>query len=418
MGSKNLKAIVAKGTGPLPEPADIDKTVELREVLVKECLKNDSLRRWGTGAMGYEVGSDAYSSEPVKNWQEEWHEKRSFGVDHFERRVWMKRYWGDYGCPTTCLKLSCVRDGQFKGAITDNPDYENQAYLGTNLGLFEPEENVYMTAKADDLGLCAIQVGNVLGFVAELYQRGILTKEDIGFDLKWGDAVAFARLADMVARKNGIGEILSEGTFRAAMKIGKMKGINLMRYVVHSKGVSIGAHGLRSGLDYPHVASYATSVQGGDHTSIGDSSPDELAGELSWGFHDSAVICSFNVQSKNARLVWEMFRAITDLDTTNDDWNSMLGIRMLSLQRTLLLIGGPDYRWNPDKDDDNPLRWYEPLPSGPYKGKRVNKNEVTLRKKRYFESLGWDKNGIPTVETLKRLDLVELDGILNVIRKQ
>jgi aldehyde:ferredoxin oxidoreductase len=413
MGSKNLKAIVVKGTGPLPEPMDIKKTIELRNEVVKACLASDLQRRWGTGSAGYEVGA-AYSCEPIKNWQEEWHDETSFGVDHFERRVWMKRYWGDYSCPTTCLKISCIRDGPMKGAITDNPDYEIQAYMGTNLGIFEPEGNVYLAAIADDLGLCGIQVGNVLGFAAELYQRGILLKEDVGFELNWGDPVAFGKLAEMVAKREGIGDVLAEGTFRAAVKIGKMKGVDLLPYAVHEKGVAVGAWGLRSGLGYVHPAGYVTSVQGGDHTSLGDFTPDE-EGDINWGFLDSAVICGFNVQSN--KLLWELFRAITGWDTTVEDWNNTLGPRMLSIQRTVLLAGGPDFSWNPDKDDENPARWYEPLPNGPYKGKTVDQNEVISRKKIYYESLGWDERGIPTVGTLKRLDLMELDETLSKMRK-
>jgi aldehyde:ferredoxin oxidoreductase len=416
MGSKNLKAIVAKGTGSLPEPAEMKKTLELRNKLVQECLKNDGMRRWGTGSAGFEVGSEAYSSEPVKNWQEEWHDERSFGVDHFERRVWRKRYWGDYGCPTTCLKISSILEGPLKGAITDNPDYEIQAYMGTNLGIFEPEGNVYVAAIGDDTGLCGIQGGSVLGFAAELYQRGILTKEEIGFELNWGDPIAFGKLAKMVAKREGIGDILAEGSYRAAIKLGEKKDLNLLQYVVHSKGMSIGAHGLRSGLDYVNPASYATSVQGGDHTSAGDFTPDKSAGDLNWGFCDTAVICGFNVQEKNYDMVWEHYRAITGWDTTMNDWNNNLGLKMLSIQRTLLLVGGPDHFWNPDKDDDNPPRWYEPLPTGPYKGKTLDKKEVIDRKKKYYKGLQWDDRGIPTVETLKRLDLMELDKYLKTMR--
>jgi len=304
-----------------------------------------------------------------------------------------------------------------KGAITDNPDYEIQAYMGTNLGIFEPEGNVYLSSIADDLGLCGIQAGNVLGFVAELCQRGFLTKEDLGFELNWGDPVAFGKLAQMVAKREGIGDILAEGTFRAAVKLGNMKNVDLQPYAIHVKGVSIGAHGLRSGLDYVNPAGYATSVQGGDHTSVGDMSPDEAGGDLNWGFMDTAVICAFNVQSKNLELVWEMFRAITGWPTTSEDWNNTVGLRMLSIQRTLLLAGGPDYSWNPDKDDDNPPRWYEPLPTGPFAGKALDRNEVIERKKAYYESLGWDERGIPRVETLKRLGLEDLEETLSNLRK-
>ena len=76
-----------------------------------------------------------------------------------------------------------------------------QAFLGPNLGLFTPEENVYLSSLIEDLGFCGIQGGSVLGFAAELYQRGILTKADLdGIELKWGDAEAFAALAKKVAR--------------------------------------------------------------------------------------------------------------------------------------------------------------------------------------------------------------------------
>ncbi len=82
--------------------------------------------------------------------------------------------------------MAAVKTGKFKGAITDNPDYELQAYLGPNLGIFTPEENVFLASLIDDLGLCGIQTGNVLGFAAELFQRGILTTKDLdGIALKW-----------------------------------------------------------------------------------------------------------------------------------------------------------------------------------------------------------------------------------------
>ncbi len=406
MGSKNLKAIVAKGTGPLPEVHDMDKVKEIIDKVTTACIEEDYWRRWGTGALGYEVGVNT-SSEPIRNWQEEWHDERSFGVDHFERRLWVKRYWGDYGCPTTCMKVSAIINGPYKGAITDNPDYEIQAYLGTNLGIFEPEGNVYLAAKSDDLGLCGIQCGNVLGFAGELYQRGILTKEDLGFEL-WGDVKAFARLTEMIAKREGIGNILAEGAYRAALKIKEIKGIDVTMYAVCEKGEAIGAHGIRSGLDYPPIIAYACSVQGGDHTSVAGLPPGKMTSELMWGFADSAVICGFNLKEEQYELAWEMLRAVTGWDITMEEWNTTLGPRMLTIQRTMLLLGGPDLFWNPETDDDNPPRFYEPLPSGPEAGRTIKRTEVMAEKRKYFESLGWDEYGIPKSETLKKLSLEKL----------
>ena len=295
MGAKKLKAIAVKGTGPLPEVANMEKVKQLTRAICEDVYESELWRRWGTGSAGYEVGAKT-SSEPIRNWQEEWHDEESYGVDKFENRVWIKPYWGDFGCPTTCLKIAMVKTGRFKGAITDNPDYELQAYLGTNLGIFTPEANVFLSSLIDDLGLGGIQTGNLLGFVAELFQRGILTKEDLdGLEPKWGDAEAFATLARKTALREGIGDLLAEGTYRAALKIGDMKNVDVLQYAVQSKGIGIGAHGIRSGKDYPEIISYACSVQGGDHTSTACLPLDDSRSELVMIFHDSAVYCYFNI---------------------------------------------------------------------------------------------------------------------------
>jgi aldehyde:ferredoxin oxidoreductase len=386
MGSKRLKAIAAKGTGPLPEVANMKKVEKLIQELCDCVYENELWRRWGTGSGGYETGAKT-SSEPVRNWQDEWHDEKSFGVDKFENRVWVKQCWSDFGCPTNCLKLSVVRTGKFKGAITDNPDYELQAYLGPNLGIFTPEGNVYMASVIDDLGLCGIQTGNVLGFAAELYQRKIPYRE-------------------------GIGDLLSEGTYRAALKLGKMKKMDLLPYAVQSKGISIGAHGIRSGKDYPDIISYACSVQGGDHTSTAGLPLDGGGSELMEIFNDSGVYCNFNGFGVRRNFRFEFYRAVTGLPLTRKEWCSRRAIKTLQLQRAMLLLGGPDLKWIPKADDVNPPRFYEPLPSGPYKGKTTDKAAVKEKTKDYYRAVGWDANGIPATKTLKRLGLDDVDAAM------
>ena len=412
MGSKNLKAVVAKGTGPLPEVEDMEKMKALIDEVCRECYGHDLFRLWGTGAAGYEVGAQT-SSEPVRNWQEEWHDQRSFGVDRFERRVWIKRFWGDFGCPTTCLKLAMTKVGPFKGAIGDNPDYELQAYLGTNLGIFTPEESVYLASLIDDLGLCGIQCGNALGFAGELYQRGILTMQELdGIELKWGETQAFAALAKNIAVRKGIGDVLAGGTYRAALKIQEMTGKNVMQYAVQEKGVAIGAHGIRSGEDYPTEIAYACSVQAGDHTSTAHVPTKNRDGELDMILHDSGVYCYFNMFGVRRSLKWEFFKAVTGWEIGPEEWYETTALRILHLQRALLLLGGPDLKWDPKVYDDNPPRFYEPLPSGPYAGKKVDRTKFEELKRRYYEAVGWDESGIPRSEVLKQLGLGEVDRIL------
>jgi len=405
MGSKKLKAIVAKGRGPLPEVANPEKTLELWKKIHQATISDDAMRRWGTGYAGYEVGYST-SSEPIRNWQEEWHNKKSFGGPRFDVRYWVKRYHADFNCTTSCMSISCIKTGRWKGDITDMPDYENEAYLGPNLGIFDAGEAIHMSALFDNLGLGTINTANTLGFTAELYQRGILTKDDLGFELEWGDAEAFTKLAYLITNREGIGDILAEGTYRAARRLGEMKGVDIMPYVIHVKGITIGAHGTRSGKDYTTDHCYAASVTAGDHTST--SQMDE------WGFLDSAVICAF---SYNADLIWDFTQAVTGWDITKERWDNELRKRIFAIQRAAILAAGPDVFWDPDKDDDNPPRFYEPLPSGPYKGQTTDRNAVQQKKKEYYQGLGWDDRGIPPLERLQELGIEELDKTFQKFRK-
>jgi aldehyde:ferredoxin oxidoreductase len=417
MGSKKLKAIAVKGTGPLPPVANIEKIKRLIQIVNDNAYDNELWRRWGTGGGGYEFGAKT-SSEPVRNWQEEWHDEKSYGVDQFENKLWIKQSWSDFGCPTCCMKIAMVKNGKFKGAITDNPDYEMQAYLGTNLGIFVPEENVYLSTLADDLGLCGIQTGNVMGFAAELFQRGILSKEDLdGIELRWGDAEAFAKLIKKIAFREGIGDLLAEGTYRAALKIGEMKNVDVLQYAVQAKGIGIGAHGIRSGQDFPEIVSYVCGVQGGDHTSLTGLPLNSGGSELGEILNDSGVFCNFNSFGLPRNLKFEFYTAVTGLKLTRKEWSRNQGLKILQLQRAELLLGGPDHVWDPKIHDVNPPRFYEPLPSGPYKGKKADKSRVEDYKKRYYRAAGWDRNGIPKAETLRKLGMEDVDKALEKLRR-
>ena len=414
MGSKNLKAIAVKGTGPLPEVYDEESMRSLLKKIIEETVKTGTPSIWGTATGGYNVGYKT-SSEPIRNWQEEWHDEKSVAADRFARRFWVKRYWSDFGCPVACLKIAAIKSGPLKGAITDNPDYELIAYCGTNLGIFDPEAIIYLSSVVDDLGLSGINAGNVMGFAAELYERGILTKEDLdGIEPKWGDVKAFEELAHLIVERRKIGDILAEGVYRAAIKISKMKGVDVLKYAVQFKGMEVGAHGIRSGLDYTGKwpMCYACSTQPGDHTSIASPKTGEDA-----TLFDSLVCCMISYRA-GRELLSKFYEAITGWKLDQELWNKKRGRRIVQIQRALLLLGGPDIRWDPLRDDDNPLRWYDPLPSGPKKGSAPNREECMRMRSEYYKVMGWDENGIPTSEELKSLGLEQVDKVLQKIRKE
>ncbi len=415
MGAKNLKAIVAKGFGPLPVVHDEERMLSMIQEFSQRVFENTGFRRWGTGGGGYFFGAET-SSEPIRNWQEEWHDMGSYKREEFDK-YWVKKYWGDFGCPMTCMKLAVLKAGRYKGALCDNPDYEFEAYLGTNLGIFTPEENIYLSYVTNELGLCGIQGGAVLGFAAELYEKGILTKEDLdGIELEWGNVEAFTALTERIASREGIGDILAEGVYRAALKLGRMKGIDLMKYAVHEKGVAIGAHGVRSRKDFvAENISYACSVQAGDHTSVAALPIDQWHGELSSIMHDSAVYCLFDAFALEDVEIFNFFKAVTGWKLTKKKWYKEKALRILNLQRAMLLLGGPDAQWEPKTDDDNPPKFWKPLVSGPYKGRRLNRRTFEASRLEYFDAAGWNDSGVPKPETLRCLGLEDVEAKLREV---
>jgi len=325
----------------------------------------------------------------------------------------VKRYWGDYGCPITCMKLGVIKTGPYKGAITDCPDYELEAYEGPNLGVFNAEGVLYLSALIDELGLSGINGGNVMAFAAELYQRGILKKEDLdGLEPTWGDVDAFAELARRISTRDGeYYDILAEGTYRAALKISEIKGVDVTPFAVHVKGVEVGAHGTRSGLDLNPIA-YACSVQGGDHTS----SVSDAYSDMDRVFFDSAVVCSIATW-RLGETVWRCIRPVTGWDITQEKWRTELAPRIIHIQQAAQLLGGPDIKWRPGEDDDNPPRFYEPLPSGPHKGETTDREEFQRRRSEYYQAIGWDESGIPKSETLQEMGLETVDRALAKLRR-
>ncbi len=134
-------------------------------------------------------------------------------------------------------------------------------------------------------------------------------------------------------------------------------------------------------------------------------------------FTDSAVICNFCFYGVPQELVFDFAKGVTGFPITRESWRTDQGPRIVTLQRALLLMGGPDVVWEPLKDDDNPPRFYEPLPSGPYKGRTTDRDLVVEKRASYFETLGWDERGVPTKEGLENMGLRDLEPSIRKLRK-
>ncbi len=399
MGSKNLKAIAVKGTKPVPEIADPRTMRTMMARLHKQVLVGRSgTHEYGTTRSIYGTGFNR-SSEPVLNWQEEWHDEQAIRGEFFAAEQWKRRYWSDYACTVACCKIGRIKQGPHAGEISELPDYEGGAFVGPNFGIYNIQDIPHLCDVYDQWGIDVISGGAVVGWAAELYQRGILTKADLGgIDLVWGNAEAFEAIIDKIGRREGIGDILAEGCLAAA----KIIGNDSLKYAVQTKGIELGAHGVRSRQDKSYIA-YPICTQGGDHTSTANPTTE---GSI---LNDTLVLCGFWRASPEDKL--QLLNTATGFNISQQELDDVLMIRWVTLQWAPLILAG----WS-HEDNTNPPRFFEPLPSGPYKGQTVDKEEEQQLIQEAFQARGWDSRGVPTSETLEKLGLSDLDAPLNPYR--
>ena len=418
MGSKNLKAIVVKGQKPI----EVEKPKEYVEVFketVKKLLQSDMIyhrRRWGTPRVML-VASDQ-DLLPTKNFQEgTFSEAENLAAEAMEKNFWVK-HKACSTCPINCGKIGVLRKGPYAGTVLEGVEFESAGMLGSNCGIGSLEAVVHANELCDKLGLDTISTGNIIGFIMECYERGILNEKNLdGIKANFGNEEALFNLIEKIAYRQGVGDLLAEGVKSASEKIGK----KTQSFAIHVKGLEIPAWGIRAS---PGMAlAYATADRGGCHKRAWPIGA-EFAGKGIKG----ELIERYSAKGKAAIVKHQQdFNAATDCLVACDFAKGEIGTagytKMLNLavgwelsEKELMLVG--ERVWNlirlfniregfTRKDDTLPERMRkEPLPSGVAKGKLVSDEMMNEMLDDYYSLRGWDENGVPTDEKLKDLGLL------------
>ncbi len=428
MGSKNLKAIAVRGHNRVPL-ADPEQFKELTNSFRRRLRENAVYAPvHAHGTPGIMAMMDALGRFPTKNFQMgSFADIGRIDAEALKKRAFV-RHMGCYGCPVACDKLYSVPDGQYQGTTLHSVEYETFSSLGS--GILNPDLDsiLYANMLCDDLGLDTISAGRSISFAMELWEKGILTREDTGgLTLEWGDVPTTLKLLEMMAYRQGFGDLLANGVRRAAEVIGR----GSEEYAMHVKGMEIPGQDGRAQRSMG--LAQATSNRGADHLKAfptvdetgypdearrryGEQYLPELAlpletrykpmlvkdGEDYGAIVDSVGLCKSGGTFVMAELYWPDVAAALEAATGMEMPVAKLkriGERIYNLQRCYNALHGITRA-----DDCLPRRFAEePSPSGNAEGETIDLEPMLDE---YYELRGWDVgSGWPTAGKLRELGL-------------
>ncbi len=417
MGSKNLKAfaVTAKRNLSLADPGSFRELVKQQVEFNRKSRSYEHHREMGTTAtqdITNEIGI-----YPVRNFRY----GRQEGYKNIVGEEYKKLRTGDFGCyscAVRCGKQHVVPSGPYAGACSEGPEYESIWAFTGPIDSTSIEASIAADQLCDDLGIDTISAGSTIGFAYELFEKGILTSRDTdGLELTYGNHQAMVALIKKIGMREGFGNILAEGSLRAARTIGKgaeacaiqVKGMELPAYEPRGAKAQ-GFNYATASIGASHCYGYASQEIFGaplprtvDRFTEEDKADIVIYNQDSAARNETGIICAFAAGWEWAKpLFGKMLVASRGIEEFGDEnylWNA--GSRIFNLERAFNVRQGLGR-----KDDTLPARMLtEPLHTNgaPGEGQMVRSQEVFLD--RYYAARGWTRDGVPTAKRLAELGL-------------
>ena len=407
MGSKNLKAVAVRGH-KLPKIADSERLKGIRQQMV---ARKSPVSEFGTGGP---MSFAPTGNLPVRNFRDGLFpgEKINGKVIKETIRIGME---GCYACPIRCKKVVKFDEPYPCDPAYGGPEYETLASLGSNCGIDDLKAICKGNERCGAYSLDTISTGGAIAFAMECFEKGLLTARDTdGIDLRFGNSDAMLQAIELIARREGIGNLLAEGTARMSQKIGQ----GSEAFAMQAKGVEAGMHEPRFRL--PLGFGWIVGPFGADHMfSAMDPNndmmiaslrplgilqtvpPDDMGPRriLMWKyshcrqmFTDSLCVCITTGINAN-----DVLPAVTGWDMSMSE-QMLVGERILTTARLFNNKQGFT-----SADDIIPERYYQPKTDGPLSDKPLNREKMEMARKHYYTLMGWDANGVPLPETVEVL---------------
>jgi len=431
MGAKNLKAIAASGTHGVKvsnEEEFLSAAAEGYDRVLKE-ERLDGLKYYGTSPPLIDM-KRLVGDLPTKNHQTlVFKEAEKFGCKAVEKYFLKSR--ACFACPIRCKKIHKIPSGKQGGLIMKAPEYESTCAFGSNCAVDDYLAILGANTLCDLFGMDTMSAGTVIAWLMECYEKGIVMKKDCdGLEMGWGESEAIVALIKKIANRDGVGNLLAEGVYRAAQKLGR----GSMKYAMHVKKMemdlndgrghrSMGLTQATSPRGSCHMRSIVVVDQGFAFQKVAaerygkDKLPeicdvyDEKYKALAvkdcedvYAIRDSLIMCWYSCGWPP--VFWMKDFAIAAATATGirefGDVKEMYRIaeRICNLRRAFNVREGLG-----PKDDALPDRILkEPIPDGPSKGQVVNL-KVMLRD--YYKLRKWP-NGNLTRKTLTGVGLADV----------
>ena len=384
MGSKKLKAIVVRGSRNVPL-ADAARVKEIGR-WVADTLQE---QHWAFHNFGTGMGLDGYTKVggmAVRNFEGGSFEGAA-GISAealIEKgyRVKMEACWA---CSVRCKKVVKLEEPYPIDPKYGGPEFESIAALGSHCGVGDLAVIAKANERCNALGLDTISAGAIVAWAMDLRRRGILPDAEVdGEPLEFGNGRAVMAAVEAIAHRRGLGDVLAEGSARAAERLG---GAELLTTV---KGLEIAMHDPRQRTEYGRNVrmSYATSPSGGDH----------MLSHLPPRSARNTVGMCFFLRYDEPKMA-DIVNAVTGWGVTVADLTEV-GERSLALARLYNEREGFTAA-----DDRLPEQTTKPHVSGPLSKVRLDDADLAAQARAYYAARGWDETGHPTRATLERLGI-------------
>ncbi len=423
MGSKNLKAVAVRGTKS-PAMARPENVKQLRQWMLDNMDKVSRFHDFGTGA-----NMDWFERQgnlPTRNFRDgAFPEVDKLSAQTIKDTISIGME-GCYACPVRCKKVVELKDPYVVDPAYGGPEYETLGALGSNCGIDDLNAVSRASALCNAYAIDTISTGGTIAFAMECYENGLISKDDTdGIELTFGNTEAMLQLVEKIGRREGIGDLLAEGSARAAEKIGK----GAEAFSIQVKNLELPMHEPR--LNKALALGFMVNPHGADHCSnmidiafndqsdnptvtvpdavplglssapFDDIGPKKIAllkvVQLKKIIFDSLALCQFLPYS---------YEQTADVTAAVTGWNTSVMEQLRAAERMLTMARMFNVRQGlTDEDDKLPSRFFSPTKAGALSSTSLDPEQLDKAKQYYYTIMGWDSKGVPTPEKLEELGI-------------